>query len=102
MSKQAVLTAIVLALPARINGTKHAVTGKPIEVDEHIAEQLIKAGAVKVESKDDADTDGDDQALGSMKKAELLELAKQLGVEASDELTKAQIVELIEAAREQK
>lgn len=92
---------VTLAYPARINGKKHNVTGKPIEVDAEIAEQLAKANALAVESKP-ADDDGEDPALSKLKKDELIAIAKQLGVEVSDEHTKANLIELIEQAREQK
>lgn len=91
---------VTLAFPARINGKKHAVTGKPIEVDAEIAEQLAKANALAVDSK--PDDDGEDPALSKLKKDELIAIAKQLGVEVSDEHTKANLIELIELAREQK
>lgn len=91
---------VTLAFPARINGKKHAVTGKPIEVDAEIAEQLAKANALAVDSK--SDDDNEDPALSKLKKDELIAIAKQLGVEVSDEHTKANLIELIELAREQK
>lgn len=91
---------VTLAYPARVNGEKHNVTGKPIEVDAEIAEQLAKANALAVAKS--ADDDGEDPALSKLKKDELIAIAKQLGVEVSDEHTKANLIELIEQAREQK
>ena len=92
---------VTLAIPARINGKKHNVTGKPIDVDAQIAEQLTKAKALAVESKSN-DDGNEDPALSKLKKDELVAIAKQLGVEVSDEHTKANLIELIEQAREQK
>lgn len=98
MSKQNV----TLALPARINGEKHLVTGKPISVDEGIAKQLAAAGALVDESVESDSDSNDDAALKKLNKDELLTLAASLNAGATEENTKAQIIELIDKAREQK
>ena len=58
--------------------------------DNAVTRQLIKEGylAVLEESVDVAD----------LTKAQLLDLCKQMGIEANDKMTKAQIVEAIEGA----
>lgn len=89
---------VTLAIPARINGEKHDVTGHPIEVDEKIAQQLSDANALASEEQ----SDDDDPTLGKLKKDELITIAEQMGVEVSGDHTKADIIALIEQKREQK
>ena len=90
---------VVLARPARINGKKHLVTGKAIDVDAKIAEELQLIGALQNESAGSGEVDPDDQALSKMKKSDLLAIADQLSIQVPEKATNADIVTLIENAR---
>ncbi|EKE79716.1 hypothetical protein [Idiomarina xiamenensis] len=85
---------VVLSHPARINGEKHQVTGEPIAVDERIAKQLADAGALAQQKPDD-DSDSDD-GLAKQNKADLIDIAKQLGIDVPSNANKADIIALIE------
>jgi len=72
--------------------------GTRVRLDEATAKDFLRRGKAELVSAP-AD-DGDDQGvdLSRMNKSQLLEVAEQMGVEASDDMTKAQIIEAISGA----
>lgn len=78
--------------------------GSLIEVSEAEAKNLLHRGkAVLATIEDGVDQHEDEdqgEDLGKLNKTQLLDLAKEQGVEVADGMTKAQIIEAIQAHKE--
>lgn len=91
------MTNVVIALStAVVLGGEIHKAGEQIEVDKTLAQELLRRGRgtlVEVESDEMETLD-----LSKMKKAELVELALEYGIENTDSMTVAQLIEAIQAA----
>jgi len=81
--------------------------GTRVRLDEATAKDFLRRGKAELVSEPAKPTEqhqDDDQEqdinLDRLNKAQLLEVADQMGVEASDDMTKAQIIEAINGAAE--
>lgn len=78
----------------------------PIDVDAKVAKRLVEQGSaeyVKAEAKKEPENTPDDDKpvnLNSLNKAKLLELCEEAGIEADESMTKAKLIQLIEAEPE--
>ena len=73
-------------------------TGAILEPNSNfVAEQLMKSQDYAPYEPQAAD--GAEKSLAKMNKAELLEVAQEVGIAVPDDATKAQIVELIQATK---
>ncbi len=78
----------------------------PIDVDAKIAKRLVEQGSaeyVKAEAKKEPEEiPGDDKPvnLNSLNKGKLLEMCAEAGIEADESMTKAKLIQLIEAEPE--
>lgn len=74
-------------------------TGAILEPNSNfVAEQLTKSQDY-APYEPQAAADGTEKSLAKMNKAELLEVAQEVGIAVPDDATKAQIVELIQATK---
>lgn len=78
--------------------------GTEVTLDEATAKDFLRRGKAElvavIDQTEAADADQADETpdLSRLNKSQLLELAGQLGVEADDSMTKAQIIAAIEGA----
>ncbi|AWM87369.1 Rho termination factor N-terminal domain-containing protein [Microvirga sp. 17 mud 1-3] len=72
--------------------------GTRVMLDEAVAKDFLRRGKAELVSAPADDGDGGQVDLGKLNKAQLLEVAEQLGIQDAADMTKAQLVEAIEAA----
>lgn len=73
-------------------------TGVILEPRSPVVEDQLRKSAEYAPYDDQKAADGGDKPLSKMSKAELLEAAQAAGIAVPDDATKAEIVELIQAA----
>lgn len=74
-------------------------TGVILEPRSRMVEDQLRKSAEYAPYEPQAAADGAEKSLAKMNKAELLEVAKEVGIAVPDDATKAQIVELIQATK---
>lgn len=74
-------------------------TGVILEPRSRMVEDQLRKSAEYAPYEPPAAADGAEKSLAKMNKAELLEVAKEVGIAVPDDATKAQIVELIQATK---
>lgn len=72
-------------------------TGVILEPRSRMVEDQLRKSAEYAPYEPQAAADGAEKSLAKMNKAELLEVAQEVGIAVPDDATKAQIVELIQA-----
>lgn len=84
---------------AMVIDAKVVRAGTRVHLDEHTAKDFLRRGKAELIGATPGEPDETPPVdLGRMNKAQLLEHAAEAGVEANDDMTKAQILEAIQNA----